>query len=84
MARRADQLNRFENLCAEVDETPSNIALAWLLHQPGVTATIIGPGSAAQLTSVLQVPDITLTNQTLNSLDEIFPPCGAAPEAYAW
>ena len=84
VATRADQLGKFENLCSELGESPSNIALAWLLHQPGVTATIIGPGSAAQLTSVLQVPDLSLSTQTLNSLDEIFPPCGAAPEAYAW
>ncbi|XOV82371.1 MAG: aldo/keto reductase [bacterium] len=83
-AARADQLKRFENLCADLGESPSNIALAWLLHQPGVTATIIGPGDAAQLTAALQVPDITLTSQTLNSLDDIFPPCGPAPEAYAW
>jgi aryl-alcohol dehydrogenase-like predicted oxidoreductase len=83
-ATRADQLNKFENLCAELDESPSNIALAWLLHQPGVTATIIGPGNAAQLTSALPVPEITLSTETLAALDEIFPPCGAAPEAYAW
>ena len=84
VASKADQLNNFENLCADLNESPSNVALAWLLHQPCVTATIIGPGSATQLTSVLPVPDITLSSQTLAALDEIFPPCGAAPEAYAW
>ncbi|MCR9259767.1 MAG: aldo/keto reductase [Pseudomonadaceae bacterium] len=84
LASKADQLNRFENLCGDLNESPSNIALAWLLRQPGVTATIIGPGTAAQLNSVLTVPDITLSNQTLTDLDKIFPPCGAAPEAYAW
>jgi NDP-hexose C3-ketoreductase / dTDP-4-oxo-2-deoxy-alpha-D-pentos-2-ene 2,3-reductase len=84
VASKADQLTRFEHLCGELNESPSNIALAWLLHQPGVTATIIGPGSAAQLASVLSVPDITLSSSTLAALDEIFPPCGAAPEAYAW
>lgn len=84
LASKADQLNSFENLCGDLNESPSNIALAWLLRQSGVTATIIGPGTAAQLNSVLTVPDITLSNQTLTDLDKIFPPCGAAPEAYAW
>ncbi len=81
---RADQLAAYEDLCAALDESPSAVALAWLLHQPGVTATIIGPADEAQLTSVLHVPDIELDHATLGRLDEIFPRCGEAPEAYAW
>jgi aryl-alcohol dehydrogenase-like predicted oxidoreductase len=81
---RADQLARFEALCAGLGEAPGAIALAWLLHQPTVAATIIGPASVAQLESVLHVPGIVLDDATRASIDEIFPPCGAAPEAYAW
>ena len=81
---RADQLNQFEVLSNELTESPSAIALAWLLHQPGVTATIVGPGAAAQLRSVLHVPDIRLSPEVLKRIDDIFPPCGASPEAYAW
>ena len=84
MARHAEQLDQFHNICAELGESPSAVALAWLLHQPGVAATIIGPGSAAQLTSVLHVPDIRLSADALEQIDNIFPPCGEAPEAYAW
>lgn len=84
MTERAEQLSRFQRLCGELDEIPSAVALAWLLHQPGVCATIIGPASLAQLTSVLHVPDIRLSEDTLKRLDDIFPPCGEAPEAYAW
>jgi len=36
------------------------------------------------LVSVLHVPDIRLSQQSLDKLDEIFPPTGEAPEAYAW
>ena len=82
--QRADQLGQFEALCRDLDEHPSAVALAWLLHQSGVTATIIGPGTVAQLTSVLHVPDIVLDASTLERLDGIFPPSGPAPEAYAW
>ena len=81
---RAEQLQGFEALCADLGETPSNVALAWLLHQPGVTATIIGPGTVDQLTNTLSVPDLILNAETLDNIDNIFPPCGAAPEAYAW
>lgn len=83
-AGRAEQLTQFEALATELGESPSVVALAWLLHQPGVAATIIGPGSVAQLESVLRVPELKLSQANLDQLDEIFPPCGAAPEAYAW
>jgi len=81
---RKDQLDRFAQLCRRLGESPSAVALAWLLNQNGVTATIIGPGSVAQLDSVLHVPDLNLSSDVLAELDDIFPPCGAAPEAYAW
>jgi aryl-alcohol dehydrogenase-like predicted oxidoreductase len=84
MTARKEQIDQFEDLCNKLGETPSAIALAWLLHQTGVSATIIGPGSAEQLGSVIHVPDISLSAQSLQQLDAIFPPCGPAPEAYAW
>ncbi len=81
---RAEQLGAFHALCNDLDESPSHVALAWLLHQPSVSATIIGPGSTEQLADVLAVPELVLSQETLDALDRIFPPCGAAPEAYAW
>ncbi|MDO8799885.1 aldo/keto reductase [Phenylobacterium sp.] len=83
-AARADQLSRFAGLCADLGETQSAVALAWLLHQPGMTSAIIGPGSLEQLTSVLHAPDIQLGAEVLAKIDAIFPAVGPAPEAYAW
>ena len=83
-ANHAEQLENYQTLCESLHETPSAVALAWLLHQRGVTATIIGPASVAQLESVLHVPAIKLSKATLAKLDSIFPACGPAPEAYAW
>ncbi len=81
---RANQLAQFETLSQSLGEAPSNVALAWLLHQEGVVSTIIGPGSKQQLTSVMSVPELQLEKAVLTKLDEIFPPCGPSPEAYAW
>lgn len=81
---RAGQLDQFAGLCAELGASTSSVALAWLLHQEPVTATIIGPADLDQLTGVLDVPDLVLSPETLAAIDGIFPPCGAAPEAYAW
>lgn len=83
-AARDEQLSRFASLCAELGETQSTVALAWLLHQPGMTSAIIGPGSRQQLTSVLQAPDISLTDDVLARIDALFPAVGPSPEAYAW
>ena len=61
------------------------MALAWLLHQPAVTAPIIGPRTMAQLEGALRALDLSLPKDILKRLDDIFPgPGGAAPEAYAW
>lgn len=83
-ASRADHLSRFSALCTDFGESPGAVALAWLLHQAGVAATIIGPRNKAQLTSVLHAPDIRLSAEILTALDAIFPASGPAPEAYAW
>ena len=81
---RSDQLTRFGDLCSSIGETATAVALAWLLHQGGVTSNIIGPGSRAQLASVLHVSTMQLSHETLAAIDEIFPPIGTSPEAYAW
>lgn len=79
------QLEKYEALCTKIGEAPADVALAWLLHNPVVTAPIIGPRTLEQLTQVLPVIDIKLSDDTLNSLDEIFPgPGGEAPQAYSW
>ena len=80
----ADQIARFEALCQGLGQSPVAVALAWLLHQDGVTCAIIGPRRLDQLTSALSAPDINLDGEVLAAIDAIFPPCGPAPEAYAW
>jgi aryl-alcohol dehydrogenase-like predicted oxidoreductase len=83
--RLRPQLEAYEKLCAQLGETPADVAVAWLLHNPAVTATIIGPRTVDQLTGSLRAVDIALSEDTMRKLDEIWPgPGGEAPEAYAW
>src|SRR5204863_504456 len=83
--RHRDQLEAWEALCGELGEAPADIALAWLLHQPAVTAPIIGPRTMEQFQGSRRALDVTLEPDTLDALDKIFPgPGGPAPEAYAW
>lgn len=79
------QLQRYESLCREIGHPPGEVALAWLLHNPVVTAPIIGPRTVEQLESAVRAASIQLDDDTLKTLDEIFPgPGGEAPRAYAW
>jgi aryl-alcohol dehydrogenase-like predicted oxidoreductase len=79
------QIQAFHTLAAGLGESPANVALAWLLAQPGITAPIIGPRTLAHFTESLRAVDIVLDDTTLARLDEIFPgPGGSAPEAYSW
>jgi len=79
------QLEAYEGLCRELGENPADVASAWLLHNPAVTAPIIGPRTVEQLTGSLRALDIKLTPETLDKLDKIWPgPGGKAPVAYAW
>jgi aryl-alcohol dehydrogenase-like predicted oxidoreductase len=79
------QLAAFESLCRKLGERPADVALAWLLHNPVVTAPIIGPRTLEQLEGSLRALKIKLSNETLKKLDAMWPsPGGEAPEAYAW
>jgi NDP-hexose 2,3-enoyl reductase len=80
-------IEAYEKLCAEIGQDPANVALAWLLSRPGVTAPIIGPRTMAQLDNPVEALSITLDEATLARLDELFPPIGQGgpgPEAWAW
>jgi aryl-alcohol dehydrogenase-like predicted oxidoreductase len=79
------QLEKWEKLCAELGEEPAAVALAWLLQRREVTAPIIGPRTLEQLEGAsLRATEITLDDDSLKAINEIFPGPGKAPEAYAW
>ncbi len=83
--KKEKQFKEFEQLCKQLGESPAAVALAWLLHNPVVTAPIIGPRTMEQLETALLPLKLKLSADTLSKLDEIWPgPGGTAPEAYAW
>ena len=85
LEKHQSQIERYEALCKDLSEKPADVALAWLLHNPVVTAPIIGPRTADQLNGSLRAVEIKLSDDTVKQLDEIFPgPGGTGPEAWAW
>ena len=84
LAEHREQIEAYENLAAELGLEPGDLALAWLLHQPAVTAPIIGPRIDAQLDGAVRAVEVELAQETLDALDAIFPGHRTAPEDYAW
>jgi aryl-alcohol dehydrogenase-like predicted oxidoreductase len=79
------QLEQWEAFCKELGQPPADVALAWMLHNPVITAPIIGPRTMEQLTGSPHALEIKLDEAALKRIDEIWPgPGGTAPEAYAW
>jgi aryl-alcohol dehydrogenase-like predicted oxidoreductase len=79
-----DTIDAWEKLCSELGERPADVALAWLLANPVVTAPIIGPRTMEQLEGELRSVEIDLEPVVLKRLDQLFPGPGPAPEGYAW
>ncbi len=85
LERLRPQVEAYEAFCERLGERPADVALAWLLHRPAVTAPIVGPRTMEQLEGALHALDLKLDDKALARLDEIWPgPGGPAPEAYAW
>ena len=60
-----DKFVAYEDLCEKLGEEPADVALAWLLHQDGVTAPIIGPRTLAQFDGAQRALEISLDADVL-------------------
>ena len=67
------QLEKWEGLCKDLGEKPADVALAWLLHNPVVTAPIIGPRTMEQLDGSLRALEITLSDDTMTKAERNLP-----------
>jgi aryl-alcohol dehydrogenase-like predicted oxidoreductase len=64
------------DVAKRINKPPAQVALNWVITQPGVTSTIIGATKLAQLNDNLQAADITIPSELRKRLDEV-----SAPEA---
>ncbi|RMF88658.1 MAG: aldo/keto reductase [Planctomycetota bacterium] len=58
-------------IAAAHDASPARVALAWLLHQEGVTSIIVGARKLEQLKDNLGAVDLQLSEEELLRLDEV-------------
>ena len=65
-----------EKIASSKGCSPSQLALAWVLQQPGITSAIIGPKTLNHLVDNIGALEITMTETELHELDDISVPGG--------
>ena len=69
-----DVVDRVVQLAEQHGVSPAQIALAWLLHKPGVTAPIVGASKMPHLEQAVSAVDIKLSEEEMNYLEEPYRP----------
>ncbi len=69
-----DVVDRVVELAKKRGVAPAQIALAWILHKPGVTAPIIGASKMEQLEQALGALEIELSEDEIKALEEPYKP----------
>jgi aryl-alcohol dehydrogenase-like predicted oxidoreductase len=72
--RKLDAADALAQLAEGAGMTLIEMALAFVINHPVVTAAIIGPRTMEQLESQLTAADVTLSADVLDRIDEIVPP----------
>ena len=69
-----DVVDRLAEVAAERGLPPAQVALAWLLHKPGVTAPIVGATRLAHLDDAIAATGVTLSEDEIKRLEEPYQP----------
>jgi len=84
MEEHRSKLEPWEALCKKAGEKPADVALAFLLANPVITAPIIGPRTIEQVEGALRAFEIDYTSELRAEIDAIFPALRPSPEGHAW
>jgi aryl-alcohol dehydrogenase (NADP+) len=67
-------VERLKKLAEEKQVKPAQLALAWVLSKPGVTAPVIGATKMYQLEEAVQAINIKLSDEDIQNLEELYQP----------
>jgi aryl-alcohol dehydrogenase-like predicted oxidoreductase len=77
-----ETLKSFRILCEGLGNTMTEVSLAWVAGQPGITSPIIGARSLTQLKQSAAACELKLTEDTLKAIDELFAPRSYSVDYY--
>ncbi|MFP6705745.1 MAG: aldo/keto reductase [Alphaproteobacteria bacterium] len=66
--------NRVVEVAEKLGHTPAQIAIAWLLNKPGITAPVVGVSKISQLDQLVAATEITLDESDMVYLEELYKP----------
>ena len=72
--RKLDAVEDLAQLAEETDITLIQLAIAFVLNHPAITAALIGPRTMEQLEGQLAAADVVLDEAVLDRIDQIVPP----------
>lgn len=72
--RKLDIVEELAQVADQAGLTLIELAIAFVINHPGVTAAIVGPRTMEQLESYLPAADITLTSDVLDRIDKLVAP----------
>jgi 1-deoxyxylulose-5-phosphate synthase len=67
-------IDRTAEVAAERGDSPAQVALAWLLHKPGVTAPIVGATKLEHVEDALAAESLSLSDEEIARLEEPYVP----------
>ena len=76
-----DVIDRLAEVAGDRGDPPQQVALAWLLHKPGVTAPIVGATKAEHLADALSAEQLSLSSEEIERLEEPYVPHAIAGHA---
>ena len=65
-----EALNRIRSICDDLHEPMANVALAWVLQQPGVTAVLAGARNPEQISRNVQAVNLELASDIVAQLED--------------
>jgi aryl-alcohol dehydrogenase-like predicted oxidoreductase len=71
-------VERCAEVAAERDAPSAQVALAWLLHKPGVTAPIVGATKLGHIEDAIAAEQLSLTDEEIARLEEPYVPHAVA------
>jgi aryl-alcohol dehydrogenase-like predicted oxidoreductase len=77
-----DVVERLDAMAQSRDCTMVQLALAWVMAQPGITSPIVGPRTLEQMDEYLGAPLVTLSDEDGREIDALVPPGGMVSSFY--
>lgn len=74
VAAKLELIPALEEIASDAGMPLTHLALGFVLAHPAVSSAIIGPRTMDQLTSLLDAGDVSLSDETLDRIDEVVPP----------